>query len=675
LNFQPLKRRLTFRRLVEADQGQPKNFQIGSHQDNRDASQMSKTTKDKIKEMVLSKAPPDAAITQVEFEGPRLALYTKNPRFLFEGQDFTSELARTVRKRVVVRTSPTARTDKKIAENTIKSIIPKEAGLSAITFDPSLGEVSLVVNMPAVLESGEGVLLKKIVEETGWRPSISRTPPMESKILVHISQLLDMRYEERSKILRDVGERIFRNPVVATDSVLLTPLGGACQVGRSCFQVTTNESRILIDCGINPGISDPRFSYPRLDLDTFDLNSLDAVVVSHAHLDHCGFVPFLFKHGYRGPVYCSEPTLPLMTLLLFDIFEVSSRSGTTTPYEQKDVREMILHTIPLRYGAVTDISPDVKLTLHNAGHILGSSIVHLHIGEGLHNLVYTGDYKYSRTALLEPSVNVFPRVETLVTESTYSGIEDTMPPRAEVELRLIEICNRTLKRGGKVLIPSLAVGRAQEIMLVLDSYMRKGELVEAPIFVDGMILDVTAIHSAYPEYLSRELRNLILVEAINPFKSEYITPIKSSSARSETIRGGPSIIIATSGMLEGGPVLGYFKSIAPDEKSTTVFVNYQIEGTLGRRILNGLREVSMFTDNGKVEIVKVAGEIEKVEGFSGHSDRNQLTSYVRRVFTRKGKIVIVHGERSKSSSFASYLGRIYPGRVSLPQLGETIRLT
>ncbi|MGQ9514269.1 MAG: beta-CASP ribonuclease aCPSF1 [Thermoproteota archaeon] len=635
---------------------------------------MSKTTKEKIKEIVLSKAPPEASITQVEFEGPRLALYTKNPRFLFEGQDFTSELARTVRKRVVIRTSPIARADKKIAENCIKKILPKEVGLSSISFDPSLGEVSLEVNVPTILEANEGALLKKIVEETGWRPSILRTPPMESKILVHISQLMEMRSEERSKILRDVGERIFRNPVVGTDAVFLTSLGGACQVGRSCFLVVTNESKIMIDCGINPGMLDPKFSFPRLDLDVFDLETLDAVIISHAHLDHCGFVPFLFKHGYRGPVYCSEPTLPLMTLLLMDIFEVSSRSGTTMPFDQKDVREMILHTIPLRYGAVTDISPDVKLTLHNAGHILGSSIIHLHIGEGLHNLVYTGDYKYSRTALLEPSVNIFPRVETLVTESTYSGVEDVMPTRTEVEARLAEICNRTLKRGGKVLIPSLAIGRAQEIMLVLDSCMRKGEIVEAPIFVDGMILDVTAIHSAYPEYLSKELRNLILVEGVNPFKSEYITPIKSSSARYETIRGGPSIIIATSGMLEGGPVLGYFKSIAPDEKSTTVFVNYQIEGTLGRRILNGLKEVSMFTDNGKVEIVKVAGEIEKVEGFSGHSDRNQLIGYVRRVFTRKGKVIIVHGEKSKSSSFTSYLGGIYPGKAVMPQLGETIRL-
>lgn len=292
---------------------------------------MSKTTKDMIKEIVLSKSPSEAAITQVEFEGPRLALYTKNPKFLFEGSDFTSELARTVRKRIVLRTSPAARTDKKIAETRIRGILPKECGFSAISFDPALGEVLLELEMPLILEADDGALLKRIVEETGWRPNIRRKPPMESKILVHISQLLDLRAEERSRILRDIGERIFRTPVEATDSVLMTPLGAACQVGRSALLITTNESKVLIDCGINPGVSDPKLSYPRLDLDVFDLEMLDAVVISHAHLDHCGFLPFLYKHGYEGPVYCSEPTLPLMTLLLLDIFEVSSRSGTSGP--------------------------------------------------------------------------------------------------------------------------------------------------------------------------------------------------------------------------------------------------------------------------------------------------------------------------------------------------------
>jgi predicted metal-dependent RNase len=175
--------------------------------------------------------------------------------------------------------------------------------------------------------------------------------------------------------------------------------GGVQEVGRSAFLVQTRESSILLDCGINPGSSKPFEAFPRFDHPAFEIDSLDAVVISHAHLDHCGLVPFLYKYGYDGPVTVLLPTSNLMTLLQLDYLDVASKQGIIPPYDQKDVRECVLHTIPLRYGVVTDIAPDMRLTLHNAGHILGSSIIHLHIGEGLHNIVYTGDYKYARTML------------------------------------------------------------------------------------------------------------------------------------------------------------------------------------------------------------------------------------------------------------------------------------
>ena len=171
----------------------------------------------------------------------------------------------------------------------------------------------------------------------------------------------------------------------------------------------------MLDCGINPGSSNSTVAFPRLDTPQFDLDSLDAVVISHAHLDHCGFLPFLFKYGYDGPVYCSAPTSSLMTLLQLDYLDVANKQGVMPPYGQKEVRDTVMHTIPLRYGSVTDIAPDIRLTLHNSGHILGSSLIHLHIGEGLHNLVYTGDYKYGKSMLLEPAVAMFPRAETIIT--------------------------------------------------------------------------------------------------------------------------------------------------------------------------------------------------------------------------------------------------------------------
>jgi KH/beta-lactamase-domain protein len=480
--------------------------------------------------------------------------------------------------------------------------------------------------------------------------------------------------KERERILRTVGERIFRPTVYGAGDIRISALGGFQQVGRSAILVQTRESQVLLDCGINPGSSNSLLTFPRLDAPQFDLGTLDAVVISHSHLDHCGFLPFLFKYGYDGPVYCSAPTSNLMTLLQLDYLDVASKQGVMPPYDQRDVRQTVLHTIPLRYGAVTDIAPDVRLTLHNAGHILGSSIVHLHIGEGLHNIVYTGDYKYGKTMLLEPAVAEFPRVETIITESTYGAPQDVMPSRAEVEEKLTAVINSTLDRGGKVLIPVPAVGRAQEIMLVIDGYMRRGLMREAPVFIEGMISEATAIHTAYPEYLAREVRDSILHEGVNPFQSDYFTIVEHPSAREEIVDGKQCIIIATSGMLEGGPVIDYFKRLASDERNTIIFVSYQIEGTRGRRVQKGLAETPIINSEGKIEIIKSNMKAETIDGFSGHSDRRQIINYIRQLMPKPERIIVCHGERAKCLGLANFLRRRFNIETSVPEILETVKL-
>jgi KH/beta-lactamase-domain protein len=480
--------------------------------------------------------------------------------------------------------------------------------------------------------------------------------------------------KEREMILRTVGERIFRPKTYEVGDIRITALGGVQEVGRSAFLIQTRESSILMDCGINPGSSKPFEAFPRLDNPAFELDSLDAVVISHAHLDHCGLVPFLYKYGYDGPVYCSAPTSSLMTLLQLDYLDVANKQGIIPPFDQKDVRECVLHTIPLRYGVVTDITPDTRLTLHNAGHILGSSIIHLHIGEGLHNIVYTGDYKYARTMLLEAAATEFPRVETFITESTYGGSEDIMPSRVEAEERLTTVINETIERKGKVLIPVPAVGRAQEIMLIIDGYMKRGLMKEAPVFIEGMISEATAIHTAHPEYLGREVRNSILHDGINPFQSDYFTVVEHPSVRQDVIDGEPCIIMATSGMLEGGPVIDYFKSLAENEKNTIIFVSYQIEGTLGRRVQKGLNEVTMIDGEGKMGVVKIKLRVESIEGFSGHSDRRQIISYITNLRPKPERAIVCHGEKAKILSIANFIEKKFGIQTFVPAVMETIRL-
>lgn len=637
---------------------------------------MSATSKNKVEisQHILEQIPQEAEVTRIEFEGPALAVYTKKPEILIEQSYIVADIVNLIRKRIVVRSDPSVRLEEKDAERIIQEIVFPEAEITNINFDPSLGEVIIEAKKPGLVIGKNGTVLQEIVRQTRWRPRILRSPPIPSKIVAHMRHFLHAESKERERILRTVGERIFRPAVHEVGDIRITALGGCQEVGRSALLIQTRESHVLLDCGINPGSTNPLEAFPRLDAPQFDLDLLDAVVISHAHLDHCGFLPFLFKYGYDGPVYCSAPTSNLTTLLQLDYLDVLSKQGLMPPYDQKDVRETVLHTIPLRYGAVTDIAPDVRLTLHNSGHILGSSLTHLHIGEGLHNIVYTSDYKYAPTMLLEPAVTVFPRVETIITESTYGAPGDLMPSRIEAEERLASVINETLDRGGKVLIPVPAVGRAQEIMLVIDGYMRRGLLKEAPVFIEGMISEATAIHTAYPEYLARGVRNSILHEGINPFQSDYFTIVEHPSARKEIVEGEQSIIIATSGMMEGGPVIDYFKRLARDKRNTIIFVSYQIEGTMGRRIQKGLTETPMINSEGKIEVVKVNLQVESIEGFSGHSDRRQIVNYLRRVKPKPERIIVVHGEKAKCMSIANFFRRKYRVETVVPENLETVKL-
>ncbi len=628
----------------------------------------------RIRDTIVTHMPKEAEITRIEFEGPRLAIYVKNVGLLLEQSYVVTDIVNLLHKRVVIRSDPSIRLNETESERLIKGIIPAEAEITEINFDPSLGEVVIEAKKPGLAIGKDGITLQEIIKTTSWRPRVLRAPPLPSKIIASTRHILHSESEERSRIFRDIGERIFRPRFGKTESVFFTPLGGFHEVGRSCMLVETEESCVLLDCGISAGANHPTTAYPRIDTDDFEIDKLDAVIISHAHLDHCGFLPFLYKYGYDGPIYCSEPTSVLMTLLQLDYLDIFNKEGGYAPYDQKDVREAVLHTIPIKYGVVTDVAPDIKLTLHNAGHIIGSSIVHLHIGEGLHNLIFTGDFKFGRTMLLEPAACSFPRAETLVMESTYGGPDDVMSDRETVEGRLAKIVNEAAEKGGKVLIPTLAVGRAQEIMLVLNAYMKNKLIKELPIFIEGMISEATAIHTAYPEYLARDLREQILYKDINPFQSDYFSVVDHPSDREKIAAGQPAVILATSGMMEGGPAIDYFRYLASDERNALVFVSYQVEGTLGNRLKNGAREVSMMNRNGKVEALKVNLRVESVEGFSGHSDRNQLFNFLKRVSPRPSRVIVGHGERRKSDLFAQQVSRILKLRTVAPDILEKLKL-
>jgi predicted metal-dependent RNase len=211
-------------------------------------------------------------------------------------------------------------------------------------------------------------------------------------------------------------------------------------------------------------------------------------------------------------------------------------------------------------------------------------------------------------------------------------------------------------------------------MLVIDGYMRRGLMKEAPVFIEGMISEATAIHTAYPEYLGREVRRSILYDGINPFKSDYFTIVEHPSVRQEITDGEPCIIMATSGMLEGGPVIEYFKTLAEDDKNSIIFVSYQIQGTRGRSVQKGLPEVMTIDSDGKMGVVKVRLQVESIEGFSGHSDRRQIINYITHLKPKPERVIVCHGERAKCQSMANFIQRRCGIHALVPAIMETFRL-
>ena len=683
-----------------------KRFRMTDHFDESNSESMY----DSLTKML----PKEASITAARFEGPKIALYTKNPKFaLTELTLHLSGLSKTMKKRFVIRTDPSIRISEDLTRSTVLKLVPKNVSLSAVFCDDATGEVILELSSPEVITPA---LIIEIASLTGWLARTRLSPHIPSTSIKTIHSTLKGSARERSNFFQELGQRIFRTPlVVGTHSyldgirqkdtlmgescvdnrltspeaparlekssyfnasskteVLIYCLGGVKQVGRSCFVVSTQESKVMLDCGINPGEAIGLDAFPRIDWFPFTLNDLDAVILSHAHIDHQGFLPALYRYGYRGPIYCTEPTLPLMTLLQMDSVKIAKANGSYLPYESRDVYEVIKHCITLPYGKPTDISPDITITLNNAGHIMGSATVHLNIS-GAHNILYSGDYKYARTQLLDTALAVYPRVETLITESTYGNSSDIMPDQTSVYDNFTKNINHTLKQGGKVLIPVPAVGRAQEMMLVLDKEMRERNLIECPIYIEGMISEASAIHMSYAHYLGFNVRKSVS-SGVNPFQSEYFTLINGAGKRDEILEDrNPSIIMATSGMLEGGPSVEYFKSIAPLRGNKIIFVSYQINGTLGRRVMDGtMNEIGMMDKNGKVKVIPVNCDTQRIDGFSGHSDYNQIMNFVYRV--KPKRVIVNHGEKSKSENIASSIHNRYHLRTSVPDNREVIKL-
>lgn len=615
--------------------------------------------------------PAECKLSKVEAEGLDVVLYLKDLPAFYANDQLIRKLAGTLRKRVLIRADPSALKDPETAMKAIREIVPQEAGVSEVRMVPDFGEVMIEALKPGLVIGKGGATLKAIVEKTGWAPQVLRQPTMASSTVKGVRSSQVKEAATRKRFLQNLGKKIC-GPNLKSDYVKVTALGGFQEVGRSCALVETPNTRILIDCGVNPETFEPSKAYPYLSAMKLELDKIDAVVVTHAHLDHCGFIPYLFAYGYDGPVYCTPPTRDLMVLLQMDFVNLAARQKDgNAPYGVKDIQKQLAHTICFDYGEVMDISPEVKLTFYNAGHILGSAQVHLHIGDGLHNLVFTGDIKYGFTRLTDQASTQFPRLETLFMESTYGGRNDITPSRFDTEKRLTDHIRTVISRKGKVLIPVFSVGRSQEMMMVLEEFASRNPDLNFPVYIDGMVLEASAIHTAYPEYLRHNIQRRVLSND-SPFESRIFAPAKGE--RKEIVEGDPCVVLAPSGMMTGGPVLDYFRMMADDPKNALLFVGYQSSLSMGRKIQRGMKEIPIVGEDGRSSSIKIGMNVETVEGFSGHSDRNQLMHFVKAVRPSPQRVFTLHGDESKCEDLARSISRSFNIEARSPMNLDSIRL-
>jgi metallo-beta-lactamase family protein len=450
--------------------------------------------------------------------------------------------------------------------------------------------------------------------------------------------------------------------------------GAAGEVTGSRFLVQGEKSRLLVDCGLFQGHR--REARIKNEALPFEPASLDAVVVTHAHLDHCGAVPLMSARGFEGPIFATPSTADLCRIMLLDSAHIQEEDAkffnkihakdgqTIEPLYGRAQAELGLSLFRAKnYGTEFSPAPGLKGRLLNAGHIMGSAMLLLQ--EGSRRLLFTGDLGRSDSLLLRPPLPP-TGVTDLIIETTYGGRLHS--PRAEGERGLAAAVWRAAETGGKLLIPSFALARTQEIVFLLARLLRKGHIPGLPVFVDSpmasAVTDIFARHASCPSLAPAALQEARLAGAL---KVRYIGSAEESKALNR--QAGPMIIISASGMCEGGRILHHLRNNLSLRKTGILLVGFQAQGTLGRRLLEGARSVRIYGES-----FKVAARVSSLDSLSAHADQEDLLKFVLGLKPLPKRVFLVHGQEEERSVFRALLEAEGLTGVVCPALGETVRL-
>lgn len=455
-------------------------------------------------------------------------------------------------------------------------------------------------------------------------------------------------------------------------------LGGAGSVTGSKYLIDLGEFEFLVDCGLFQGPRDLR----ERNWDKFPMpvDEMEAIVITHAHLDHIGYLPRLVKQGFRGPIYCTEPSAELAKILLLDSGKLQeeeaeyakkkgySRHDDPQPlYTMEDAEAVFPLLVPQPFEIPFQIHPNITVTYYYAGHILGAAITKINIkgDQQEKKLVFSGDLGRFHDPVLYPPT-LIPRADILWIESTYGDrISPPMKPEDELQKAILDVFDR----DGMVIIPSFAVGRTQLIMYYLFQLMQKGKIPKVPIFLDSpMAINATKIYLDYAK--DHQLSAVLEEQDQHPFNHSQLHYFqKQEQSKSLNEYRGRAIIISASGMATGGRVLHHLFHHLPQEKNGVIFVGYQAEGTRGRRLIEGESSVRIYGLE-----VPVKAKIYQIDGLSAHADQSELMEWADGFCEKPKKTFIIHGEGKGAEVLAQKLHEEYGWNTVIPHYLESFVL-